>query len=350
MLKHLATFVFAALLLSACGGAAATSPAPSAGSAKPASSATLERTDVTSAYGTTSGSSAPLWIAAEKGFFKKYGLNLNITYAQSNAVTSSLMAGDTQFGLGDGPTALGALVSGADLRIIGTLNKNNPYAIVARPDIKTPADLKGKSIALAKPGDTSDISARIALKPAGINVGTDVTALSVGNSAPRLAALLSGQVAAAILSEAFVDQAVKQGMHVLVSLEQAKIPYIAAGVETTDAFAKSNPHTVVAYLKGLIEGEKFYADEANKDEVYTILAKYFKTKPDDPSVASNYAFYHQRLAQDITPELAGAQTALDALKDIDPPRYANVSASALIDASYMNVVRDSGFLKTMWGS
>ncbi|HLG70243.1 MAG TPA: ABC transporter substrate-binding protein [Chloroflexota bacterium] len=336
------------VLLAACGGAsvAPTSAAPS----KPAASAVaLERTDVTAAYGTTSGSSAPLWIASEKGFFKKYGLNVNVTYAESNAVTSSLIAGEIQYGIGDGPSALGAMAAGAKLKIFGTLNKNNPYSVVVRPDIKTPADLKGKSIALAKPGDTSDISARIALAPSGLHVGTDVTALSVGNSAPRLAALLSGQVAAALLSEAFVDQAVSQGMHVLVNLEQEHIPYIAAGLEVLDSFGQANPKTTQAYLKGLIEGEKFYADEANKDEVYAILGKYFKTKPDDPTVASNYAFYHQRLAKDPTPEVAGAQTALDALKTIDPPRYANISAEALIDPSYMNAVRDSGFLKAIWG-
>jgi NitT/TauT family transport system substrate-binding protein len=334
----------ATLLLAGCGGVIAS---PNAAPAKP--SAAPERSEVSSAYGTTSGSSAPLWIAADKGFFKKYGLTVNVTYAASNAVTTGLISGEVQIGHGDGPSALGAYVSGANLKVIATMNKSNPYAIVARPDIKVPADLKGKSLALAKPGDTSDISARIALKPYGVQVGTDVTALSVGNSAPRLAALLSGQVAAAILSEAFVDQAVAQGMHVLVSLEQAKIPYIAAAIEVMDSFGKSSPNTVVAYLKGIIEGEKFYSDEANKSEVLAILGRYLKAKPDDPAVESNYSFYHNRLAHDPYPDKDGADTALDALKSIDPARYANVSSDAILDGSFMTTIRNSGFLKTVWG-
>ncbi|HEX6511813.1 MAG TPA: ABC transporter substrate-binding protein [Chloroflexota bacterium] len=339
-MRKLLAGVAAGLLLAGCGG-------QPAGSASQAGAA--ERTEIVGAYGTTSGSSAPLWIAGEQGFFKKYGLNVNIQYAESNAVTAGLLAGEIQIGVGDGPSALGARAAGGPVKIIGTLNKRNSYAIVARPDVKTPAELRGKSLAIAKLGDTSDISARIALQPYGIQVGTDVTALSVGNSAPRLASLLSGQVAAAVLSEAFVDQAVAQGMHVLVNLNEANIPYIAAGLEITEDFARSNPNTVLAYLKGIIEGEKFYADEASKDQSLAILGRYLKAKPEDAAVQDNYRFYHARLAHDITPEKEGADTALEALKSIDPGRYANVTSESLIDASFMDKLKSSGFLKSVWG-
>ena len=52
--------------------------------------------------------------------------------------------------------------------------------------------------------------------------------LQVGNSPTRLSALLTGQVAAALLAEAFVDQAVAQGMRVLISLEKEDRPYLTA--------------------------------------------------------------------------------------------------------------------------
>jgi len=240
-------------------------------------------------------------------------------------------------------------VAGAPVKIIATTNKSNPYAIVVRPDIKTAADLKGKTLALLKPGDTTDISARMALKPYGITVGTDVTALSVGNSAPRLAALLSGQVAGALLSEAFVDQAVAQGMHVLVSLEQANIPYISAGIVTTDSFGKANPNTVLAYLKATIEAEKYYSDESHQTESMALLAKYLKTSPDDPNVVNAYKFYHQRLVHDIYPDKDGADTILESLKQIDPQRYGSLTSDAVIDSSFMTTLRNSGFQKTVWG-
>jgi NitT/TauT family transport system substrate-binding protein len=300
------------LLLAACGGSStspsgASAPAAAKASAAAASAApgAPERDQVTSAYGTTTGSSAPLWLGVEKGFFGKHGLNVKLEYAQSSATNAALLANEAQFGISDAPATFTADAAGASLRIIAAMNKSNPYAIVVRPEIKTAADLKGKSLALAKPGDTSDISARMALTPLGLQIGTDVTALSVGNSGPRLAALLSGQVAGAILSEAFVEQAVSQGMHVLVSLEQAKIPYIANGVIVTQSFAKANPNAVLAYLKGLIEAVRFYADESKKAESMAVLATYFKTNVNDPAVDSNYRFYHARLAHDLFPDKEG---------------------------------------------
>jgi len=83
--------------------------------------------------------------------------------------------------------------------------------------------------------------------------------------------------------------------------------------------------------------------------VLAILGRYLKAKPDDPAVESNYSFYHNRLAHDPYPDKDGADTALDALKSIDPARYANVSSDAILDGSFMTTIRNSGFLKTVWG-
>jgi len=347
-MRKLTVCLAALILLAGCGGAASPASPPSGGPAA-AKAATLERSQVASAYATTTGTTAPLWLAAEKGLFQKYGLTVTPQYAETSAVNASLLSGEVQLALGDAPSVLAADVAGASLKLIGAVNKSNPYSIVVRPDIKTAADLKGKSLALAKPGDTADVSARMALKPLGIQIGTDVTALSVGNSGPRLAALLSGQVAGAILSEGFVDQAVSQGMHVLVSLEKANIPYIALGVVVTDSFAKSSPNTITAYLKGFIEGVKFFSDENNKVESKAILASYLKTKPDDKVVEDSYAAYHNRVAHDPFPDKEGVDSALDALKTIDPGRYSSMSSESVLDTSFMTAIRASGFLKTVWG-
>ena len=138
-------------------------------------------------------------------------------------------------------------------------------------------------------------------------------------------------------------------MRVLISLERSKIPYMATAVQVSDTFAKANPNTVVAYLKGLIEGEKFFATEASKAESMAVLAKYLKSKPDDPTVADNYRFYHDRLAHDIYPDEDGADTALEAMKAIDPARFGNLTSDVIIDGSYMDAIRRSGFQKSVWG-
>src|SRR5438552_63682 len=102
------------LWLAACsGGSQAGGSASSGGASAGADPTRPERDQVTSVYGTTSGSSAAMWIAGEKGFFRKYGLNVNVQYAESNATTAALLAGEAQFGQGDAPTAFAAYASGA---------------------------------------------------------------------------------------------------------------------------------------------------------------------------------------------------------------------------------------------
>lgn len=229
------------------------------------------------------------------------------------------------------------------------MDKLNPYAIVVRPEITTPAQLRGGTLAILRPGDTTDISARIALTPLGINVGQDVTPIDVGNSPARLTALLSGQVDGALLSEAFIDQARQNGMNVLVSLRDQKIPYVAASFITPRSFALSNPNTVLAFLKGISEGTKFFSDAANKDASVAIIAKYMKLQPSDPTVQNAYDFYHDSLAHDVYPDADGVDTVLSALRQITPGTYDAITTDQVVDASFTSRLRQEGFVDTVWG-
>jgi len=315
------------------------------GEAKAGSAANKpETTKLRVGFGSTGGSMTPLWIAAKKGLFQKHGLDVEIVWARTSVGMAALISGETQLTLNDGTSAIQAITGGAPLKIIAYFNKFNPYAIVVRPDIQRPEDLKGKKVALLNPGDTTEISARMALKSYGMVPGRDYTALSVGNSPVRLAALLSGSVSAALLSEAYIDAAVNNGMRVLVSLQKEKIPYIATGVTVREDFAERNPSTVIAFLRAMIEGVRFFADEANRSASLEIMAKYQRSDPRDKKVLGAYEFYHHRLAADPFPDKEGAQTILGALQAIDATRYGKLTAKDVIDPAYMEKVRASGFL------
>lgn len=321
--------------------------APSGGAQAPAT--VPERSEFRVLYGSVTGSMTPLWLAVEKGLFERYGLRPEVDYAESTVGTTAVSVGDAQLNVNEGVSATRAIAAGSPLKIIAYFNKRNPYSIVARPEIVTPADLRGKAIALLRPGDTTDVSARIALKPRGIVLGEDVQPLSAGNSPSRLAALLSGQVAAALLSEAFVDQAVGQGMHVLISLEKEQLPYISTGVLINTSFGRESPNTVVAFLKAMIEGTHLMADPANRDEVLPVMARKLKLDPADPAVADAYDFYRERLARDPYPDREGAETILDALRSIEPEIFASATPEQMLDPSYMAAIRASGFLESVWG-
>jgi NitT/TauT family transport system substrate-binding protein len=334
-------------------GAAATSASAPAGAAAPASAAPQtfpkpERDEVKIIYGSVTGSMTPLWLAEEKGLFERQGLHVDVQHAESTVGVAAIVAGDAHININEGVTVTRAVAGGVPLRIIAYFNKMNPYAVVARPEIRTPADLRGKAIALLRPADTTDISARMALKPYGIVVGEDVQPLQSGNSPSRLATLLTGQVAAALLSEAFVDRAVAEGMHLLVSLEKEKLPYISTGTIIRDEFGKANPNTVMAFLRAMIEGTRMFNDPANREEVLPVMAKQIKRDPTDPAVLEAYDFYYDRLAKNPYPDREGAETLLDALRSIDPALYGSMTPEQILDPSYMSAIQASGFIDQVW--
>ncbi|HEX6510783.1 MAG TPA: ABC transporter substrate-binding protein [Chloroflexota bacterium] len=320
-----------AFLLAACGGSAAPASAPtSAAAGKP------EKDHIKLLYATASGEQTFMELASQKGFFQKYGLTVDVEYAQGNTGIASLSSGEAQMDMADGVTAIESTVAGNPLKVIAVFDKTSPYMIAALPEVNSVADLKGKAVAVGKLGDTSDVSMRIALKDSGLTPGKDFTIQQIGNSPARWAALSSKQVPAAILDEeAYAKQATDQGMHILVNLHQQKLPYVASALVLTPAFAQQNPNTVVASLRGMMDGVAYFADEKNKAEVTALMGKLLRTEGGDAKLEEIYQAYHTRPSTDPTPDRQGMDSVIGAMKQIDPQRYGSITTDQVIDPSFM---------------
>ncbi len=347
-----------ALGLAGCGGAASTTasigsvPASSSppslvakASAAPPSPSSAGNpaalTKVNLLYATDAGPAAPVWVAGDEGLYKKYGLEVALSHAGGSLSTDALVAGKADMALNAGADSITAMTAGTSLKIVLVLQKVNPYAVVVQPSIKAASDLKGKSLAISKIGDTSDLSAHIALGRFGLVPGKDVVERQIGNSPARFAALQSGQVDAAMEDEAYTDLLVQQGMHVLVSLSQEKVPYIANALIVAGNFTKKDPRTVEAVIRGTLDGLHFVTDSGHRNETLSVIAKYQRTDAASPKVAKVYETLQKTLAQDPTPDLAGAETMLTSLKVMDPTRYAKLSPAEVIDASFIKAVKAS---------
>jgi ABC-type nitrate/sulfonate/bicarbonate transport system substrate-binding protein len=249
---------------------------------------------------------------------------------------AALTAGEVQLDLTAGVDVIQAISGGAPLKLIGYFDNHSPYGIFALADIKEPADLKGKTVAVGKIGDTSDVGLRIGLKQLGLSAN-DVKLLQTGNSPERWAALTSKQVQGAILdADTFAKLAEAQGVRMLLNMKPQ--PYVATALVIQDSFGKSNPRTIDASLRGLIDGVKYFADPKNESEVKAALGRELKREVSDPQVAATYESVTGRLSPDPFPEQAGVDAILGALRDIDP-RYGSLTAGQIIDASYMQRVR-----------
>jgi ABC-type nitrate/sulfonate/bicarbonate transport system substrate-binding protein len=162
-----------------------------------------------------------------------------------------------------------------------------------------------------------------------------------------LAALSSGKVIGSVFNEPSITQAQRQGLKLLVDIRD--VPMVSGGVTADSTFAHANPKTVSAFLKGFIEGIRLQEDPARRKDVEAIIATNLKVPPDDPQVSLGWETY-QSDAHDPTPDVAGAQSVITALQQVDANRYAKLTPDTVLDASFMNELKTSGFLGQVWGA
>ena len=101
-----------------------------------------------------SATSGSIWVAEEKGLFKKQGVNVEVIFIGGGAsrVVSALLSGEIQFSVGGGDAVIRAALRGADTVLTASPMNRGLQRLIVRPDIKTPAELKGKRVAITRFG------------------------------------------------------------------------------------------------------------------------------------------------------------------------------------------------------
>jgi ABC-type nitrate/sulfonate/bicarbonate transport system substrate-binding protein len=158
-------------------------------------------TKVTIGNNTLSTNGLPAWMAKEAGIFGRNGLDVQIVYFRGGTITAmALIARETPISQVSGPPIVSAALKGADAVMVAAGNVVSEYWLMSKPDLKTGAQLKGGSVAIATFGGLSDSLSRVALQKLGLNPVKDVTLVQIGTIPERLSALESGKVQAAMLN------------------------------------------------------------------------------------------------------------------------------------------------------
>src|SRR4029453_12635123 len=131
-------------------------------------------------YAALSGAHVAAWMAKEGRYFSKYGIEAELIYIPAVAATQALIAGEIQLAQTTGVSASGAILAGADVRIIASVQDRLSGSIYARPEIKTPEDLKGKKLGITRFGAVSETGAALFLARFGLKRGTDVAIIQLG--------------------------------------------------------------------------------------------------------------------------------------------------------------------------
>ena len=289
---------------------------------------------------------ASVWLAEDQGFYKKHGLDATSVFTGSGSVTSqALIAGEAKVASTSvGPTAA-AVGGGADLMIVAGTIHIMPYQFWVLPQVRQPADLKGKRVAISTFGSGSHLAAEIALQVLGLEPVRDkIAILQVGTQAERVAAILSGRVDATPLEPGFGQPAQDKGLMMISDLTKLDTPYLNTVLVTSRRYAKENPQIIDSFLKGTIDGLAFLPNPANEKAVKNVLARRLKlTTPQSIQVMYDTTLEIHAKTKAPNAPVAGVQNMIDVLLRINP-RLAKLKAADLIDSSFIDRLEKSGYI------
>ena len=142
----------------------------------------------------------PIWVGIERKFFEDAGLRVEYVVMRSDLAVKGLITGDVDY-MQSSSSVLRAAVAGAPLVTIFGVYNRTFFDLVARPEIKTLNDLRGKPVGISRYGASTEYAVRFALKANNIDPDKDVKLLAIGSGtdAARISALESKIVAAAVL-------------------------------------------------------------------------------------------------------------------------------------------------------
>jgi len=217
----------------------------------------------------------PVVVAMRKGFFKAEGIDVDKVQMQPAIAVKALVSGDVDYLLAWG-SALRAAVTGVPIKAVVGIAGRPLHVLVARPEIKSPKDLKGKIIGVDSIAGTVDYLSRVAVRYFGFEPDRDVKIIVTGESPTRLAALRSGSIDATPIDVAFAVKAEEEGFRRLVYLgDLIELPL--SGIAVMDQKLQTQREQVKRVVRATMRGTRYM--KQNRGEAVQMLANYLRITP-----------------------------------------------------------------------
>jgi NitT/TauT family transport system substrate-binding protein len=218
----------------------------------------------------------PYYVANEKGFFKKYGIESEFIQMRTPIQAQAVINGNINY-LTSVSNGISAAVAGLPLVILISFCDTSPWVLVTQKEINKPQDLIGKTIAVSGIRTSPYYFFQAFLKKYEISE-KDVSAISTGGTADSFLALTTNRVAGTVLTPPFDDKAVSLGYKKFMQLgDLADIPYV--GLVTSQAEVKNNRESVRRTVAAVFDSLAWL--RANPAESTKMIVEKFKVKQDE---------------------------------------------------------------------
>jgi ABC-type nitrate/sulfonate/bicarbonate transport system substrate-binding protein len=298
------------------------------------------------AYSSISGAYVGIWVAHDAGLFAKEGLDDQmILIPSATQLAQVTVAGDVDIAsLGGGPM-MAAVLSGADLKVIGNNVNKMIFSIHTKPEVKSIEELRGKRIGVTRFGSSSDVSARYALRKYNLDPQKDVILLQLGAMTSVFGALRSGAIEGALVSPPTQFLSEKIGFKELVSITDMGFAYPNPAMAVPGDLIRKRPDLLDRFMRAYVRG----VHRAITDREFTIksLAKY-TTVTDPVLLSKTYDFYVGKVVERAPYiNMAGMQNALDDLARTIPTAK-TAKLEQFVDMRFLDKLEKSGLLNELY--
>ena len=219
----------------------------------------------------------PAWTAEKQGFFKQEGLDVKIeVYDASEKIFHDLRAGTHQIGIASIESVIAESYQGGKLKIVAGLAKRPPHFIIAQPEIKTLADLKGKTIGVVSMHEGTTFFVADIARAGGFKL-EDVKVEAVGGSPTRARLLKERKIDMGLQPYPLSYEAEAAGFSNLGAMAKLVPDYQFVSVMVDDGWARANRAVLAGFLKALRRGTEYMF--AHPDESAELGAKELRTSP-----------------------------------------------------------------------
>ena len=273
-----------------------------------------------------------IWLATKKGFFEEFGLDVEPVLLRGTPVAVQALVGESLYvTMGSADAMASAALGGADLVSVAGVINGLTQAIVAGKKYKSFKELRGTTVGVQSLASGATTVLKRIFKKNGLDYPADYKLLAVGGGNFNLAALNSGQVAAAFLVVPLVFSAEEQGMNVLGYYKDYFPNYQLTVMSVKRGWAEKNRAVLVRFVKGTLRANRWLF--ANREAASEFFAKEIQMSPEMARKGWDYYTSNRIWHPNLELNGEGMKLALEILAE--ETKAAPQDAVRYIDRSYL---------------